>query len=735
MRVSSNMLYDSITSHLQRSTSRLQELYEQASSQKRINKPSDDPAGMARILDSRDAIKAFERYQANVDTAKGWLGTADKTLMEVQDILARMKELSVQAANGTMSADNRQAIALEVRQNFEQLISLANTRYEDKSVFAGHKVDGPAFTQGLQVSSNNLDAVPFVKSVSGSSDRTIQVRFEALDGGDTEFIGTGNDGIRYSYSTDGGGSWGQKVLNTGDTTLDLDGVQVEIREGYEVVSSAAGSLPFVDNVDSAAVTADTSGSFREKVVVRVDQAVDLNQDSEVAYSISTDGGKTFQDGYTAAIVTPPAGDPEATLSLGDGRSLRLTDSDGSNPGADEIDGGNTFVIKPATKLQISPAAIYQGDDRNTPAAEIETYSGTTASNFGVRIVPEAGSFDGDVTVQIDDDGTTAGVIEYRYSLDGGQSWSDHLSMDATGNFPYELELPGGKVLLENAGAGNLDNLQFTLHGSPVQQMRADPASRQDIHAHAMGELSENVLVRIDGRDDDSNPNNPPDATSFDLGAGGNPIQYSYSLDGGDTWTQGNTASNPSSPPVAYAELPVPGGMLKLAPTLNEAQLDPGDQFLIQPRTADMDTEIHQGIQLAMNTPGVEVFGGHYANESGLEPAFEEDQQRNLFLGLGKLVAGLETDDQEAIQQSLGAIDGAIDQVSRVQADIGARENRLDVSAKVLTDLEQNEKERKGRIEDVDFAELMTRISQQQTVYQAVMKTSAMIMGMSLMDYL
>jgi flagellar hook-associated protein 3 FlgL len=280
-----------------------------------------------------------------------------------------------------------------------------------------------------------------------------------------------------------------------------------------------------------------------------------------------------------------------------------------------------------------------------------------------------------------------------------------------------LELPGGKVRLEDAGnVANLDTLQFSLHGTPVQQMKVNT---DPIHAHAMGELSENVLVRIDN--------------DINLGSSGT-IDYSYSLDGGDTWVQGNTAPNTDAAG-EYAELPVPGGMLKLAPTDDEAALDENDQFLIQPRTADIDTEVHQGMELAMNTPGVDVFGGHYQNDSGLEPAFEEDQQRNLFLGLGQLIAGLETNDQEKIQASLGSINGAIDQVSRMQADIGARENRLEVSEKVLTDLEQNEKERKSRVEDVDFAELMSRIKQQQTVYQAVMKTSSMIMRMSLMDYL
>jgi flagellar hook-associated protein 3 FlgL len=74
------------------------------------------------------------------------------------------------------------------------------------------------------------------------------------------------------------------------------------------------------------------------------------------------------------------------------------------------------------------------------------------------------------------------------------------------------------------------------------------------------------------------------------------------------------------------------------------------------------------------------------------------------------------------------------QVGNMQADIGARENRLQVTQTMLEGMELSDKERKGRIEDVDFAELMSQLSQQQTIYQAILKSSSMIMKMSLVDY-
>jgi len=68
------------------------------------------------------------------------------------------------------------------------------------------------------------------------------------------------------------------------------------------------------------------------------------------------------------------------------------------------------------------------------------------------------------------------------------------------------------------------------------------------------------------------------------------------------------------------------------------------------------------------------------------------------------------------------------------ADVGGRENRLAVADNVLSSLEMNENQRISHIEDADIGELMTQLSQQQIVYEAVLKSSSMIMKMNLLNY-
>jgi flagellar hook-associated protein 3 FlgL len=99
------------------------------------------------------------------------------------------------------------------------------------------------------------------------------------------------------------------------------------------------------------------------------------------------------------------------------------------------------------------------------------------------------------------------------------------------------------------------------------------------------------------------------------------------------------------------------------------------------------------------------------------------------------VAFLETNTQSGVQQCLESLKASQQQVLTSVASVGGRENRLNITANILQNLTLNENERLSAEEDIDIGELMTKLSQQQTVYQAVLKSSSMIMQMNLMQYI
>lgn len=524
MRVTQSMMFDLYVNNMNSSLTKLMDLNIQAQTQKRVNKPSDDPAGMIRVLDHRDTLRDLSQYEENIDTAKGWLGRSDSTLLEVSTLITRAKELAEQASTGTLSSDNREQISYEMRSIFEQFIGLANMKYEDKSIYAGHKTDENAYRQVQWLSANDdsLDGVNW--SVNGSSDYTSLVQFyDASNPAGGTNLALNDPDLRYRYTLDGGDTWTEGTnpipINGGNATLDL---------------SPSGSQVVIDE--------------------------------------------------TTTVETTPTADP--------------SDSSG-------------------TWVWVRPTAEYMGDDNSTTIDVDPMYTGTTAIT-----------------------GTATGVID------------------------------------------------------------------------------SNIIVRMDADGDLS-------------GA----IDYSYSLDNGLTWNTGNSA--PSNGAASNAVIAVPGGAVLTLNSNGGNGFTNGSQFVLHPRTANIDFQISVTENVKVNDVGKEIFGGVYQDPDNNAATVVSDMsvEENLFETMGKLVGYLETNTQSGVQEALENLDSSHQVIMNAAASVGGREHRLEVAERINTSLSDNETERLSSVEDVDLAELMTNLSQQQIVYESVLRSSSTIMNMNLMKFI
>ena len=102
-----NFNLNQVQSRLTASTSRLSSGY-------RINKAADDAAGMAISQKMRAQIRGLERASQNGSDGISFIQTAEGALSEVEAMLQRCRELSVQAANETNTLDDKQAIQKEI---------------------------------------------------------------------------------------------------------------------------------------------------------------------------------------------------------------------------------------------------------------------------------------------------------------------------------------------------------------------------------------------------------------------------------------------------------------------------------------------------------------------------------------------------------------------------------------------------------------------------------------------
>jgi flagellar hook-associated protein 3 FlgL len=146
MRVTAGMSQRHVLTDLRRVQERLATAQSQVSGGKRIEKPSDDPLGAERAMRLNDQLESTTAYRTAVDESRSWLDATDTALGSLSDIAQRVRELTLQAANGSTTPAGRQSIKLEVDQLTEQLKTTLNSAYDGRRLFSGTATDTPPYS-------------------------------------------------------------------------------------------------------------------------------------------------------------------------------------------------------------------------------------------------------------------------------------------------------------------------------------------------------------------------------------------------------------------------------------------------------------------------------------------------------------------------------------------------------------------------------------------------------------
>lgn len=129
---------DRIHSNLLRSDEARGKSLERIASGKRINKASDDPAGLAMVMAFESQTRGLIKEIGNRQDEVSMLQTAEGALASTGEMLQRVNELAVQSANGTLTDSDRQNIQFEVDQLTQQIDQNANNAvYNDKKLLDG----------------------------------------------------------------------------------------------------------------------------------------------------------------------------------------------------------------------------------------------------------------------------------------------------------------------------------------------------------------------------------------------------------------------------------------------------------------------------------------------------------------------------------------------------------------------------------------------------------------------
>jgi flagellin len=179
----------------------LSKAMEQLSTGKRINAAADDAAGLAIGNKMTAQIKALDQSVRNANDGISMMQTAEGATKEITNMLQRMRELSVQAANDSYSATDRTAIAAEVTQLTSEVTRIAdNTQWNGMSILSG----GAAFA-----------VMTFQVGTEGDSSSAITVGFSDMD---ATALSVGGTSLSFTTSVQAQGSI--ELLDTAITRVD-----------------------------------------------------------------------------------------------------------------------------------------------------------------------------------------------------------------------------------------------------------------------------------------------------------------------------------------------------------------------------------------------------------------------------------------------------------------------------------------------------------------------------------
>ena len=148
MKISTSFLFDRATERMSTIQNKLATTQAQMAVGKQILAPSAAPDQAAAIQRLKGEVERQESHMRTLEVAMRRYTAEETALSSSNDILIRMKELGIQAANDTLAPDDRKAIGVEMKALRDQLLSLGNTRDDSGNyLFSGTRVNTPAFAE------------------------------------------------------------------------------------------------------------------------------------------------------------------------------------------------------------------------------------------------------------------------------------------------------------------------------------------------------------------------------------------------------------------------------------------------------------------------------------------------------------------------------------------------------------------------------------------------------------
>lgn len=821
MRISTGMIYDSGLRSIQDRTSSLLRTQQQLSTGRRILTPSDDPVAAARALEVTQA-KAVNLSQATTrDNAKSSLGLADAQLQSGVDLMARVRELTVQGGNSTLTASDRRAIAAELRARFEEMVGLANSRdgtglylfggYQTgNKPFAGTVENGVVYggddgvrslavsaSRNLAISDSGNDVFMNVKNGNGvfvtgmANEKSANANSVVYENGLTALTNppnnTGEFELKFWVDTVGGVTTPAQAVGNLDLNAATAGAGLTLTTGVdsEFDVTVNGVTVNVD-LDTAGVgtTYTSAAAIAAELQTQLDAGgasaivnIDTNGALVVTSNIGGAGSNVSLadvNGLAAVFGAAPTISSPGTVGAANTTYYDLVDSAGNSlftgmPSTTGVGGTFTHAYVPGTALDLSSAGpnafdygatIYftgapQTDDTFT-VSRTSTALGVAPESVaaGAQAVMDKGTVTDPVKWT---DPARPDILELRFWTDthdvlgggAGQVYYDIVDA-ATGNSLYTgnpsqtgaggsyagAYTSGAAISLQNAGPPAFDfGASVTVTGTPANGDTFVIATSQDATGNGFFTTE------------------PKKTTQYNTGSG--IVGVGEVLDQ-RKWDSTLNSRNlevrfwqdPEDPDKTYYDLVDLETEHSLFTNTTSTSGGPGNTFTREFKAGDsisfdgLHTAYGEGgaagdFGISVTIQGTPASGDAFSiKSSGTESVFDTFSRLITALEQGAPFGTLGgTHLGNEIGQVLNQISNIEDNFLGVRASIGTRLAEIDNLDSVGENLNLQYEETLSRLQDLDYAEAITKLTREQMELQAAQQSFTRISQLSLFNYL
>ncbi|WNO07947.1 flagellin [Teredinibacter sp. KSP-S5-2] len=767
--VNSNISSLNAQRQLNSSSMDLERASERLASGKRINSAADDAAGLAISNRQTSQIRGLNQAIRNANDGASLIQTAEGALEESTNILQRMRELSIQSANGIYSDADRATLDAEVQQLVAELDRISET-----TSFNGQKVlDGSLGSVDLQVGSEANQIISF--SIAETSTKTlglgsttsdlsgdnISATF-SIDDGDIEINGQGLSAIDLSQADE----------NLDDLIADInnnvDGVSASAYNVFEGTGAADGVLASTDSfdivvgsIDGSAATTFTIGgtgvttSSLDEMVALINEKTGGAVTASIAEDsgrlvLSNDTGGTitvnnFQNGATAANVGFTSGDSQTgslALTSDDGSAITVTkgangtDTDLEGFGFQEIaaagevkGGANGTTVDgqtvdfttalTANDLVINGVAI-DASNTDTLQGKVANINAVTDETNVVASIDASESYGADLTQQVNEltlTGTLNVVATNTFDING---------ITVTVGATAGATATASELAADINGTANIgvtayvdDDDQLHLYGTgPIEVTDGTVAgalSTQfiDIGGNAVADDTAEASVAATTVTTGSIKINGTEITGIDLSS----VDAMLTDINAQTVTTGVTAAIDENGELEFSG--TSSITLELGNTLGGATATAlGISFPGASAGDNLVDPITIGATLKLDTIGGQSLSvettANGAASTGLR-SLNTDLSATV---TGSAISNISVATVSGAQNAIASIDQALETINDTRSQLGAISNRLDFTVSNLSNVSENTAAARSRVVDADFASETAELSRAQVLQQA-----------------